>query len=90
MCRSIKILRKAGEPAATADQVDAAALQFVRKISGVRKPSRAADEPFYRAVAEVAGASRKLLEALGQPTATRRRTKPAAPPPQLNGPATSP
>ena len=65
MCRSIKILRKADEPA-TADEVNQAALQFVRKISGYHKPSQANREAFDRAVAEVAEASRKLLESIPQ------------------------
>lgn len=63
MCRSIKVLRRPGEPATT-DEMAAAALQFVRKISGFHKPSRANQEAFDRAVAEVAEASRKLLTAL--------------------------
>ena len=63
MCRSIKTLR-AQEPPPTADDIDAAALQFVRKISGYRAPSRANREAFDRAVAEVAAASEKLLASL--------------------------
>ncbi len=63
MCRSIKTLRGA-EPAATDEDVTAAALQFVRKVSGFRKPSRANAEAFDRAVAEVAAASQRLLDAL--------------------------
>jgi hypothetical protein len=63
MCRSIKTLR-AQEPPATDDDVSAAALQFVRKISGYRAPSRANREAFDRAVAEVAAASEKLLASL--------------------------
>ncbi len=61
MCRSIKTLRRAGEPA-TPDEIDAAALQFVRKISGFRAPSRANAYAFEHAVEEVAAASRRLLE----------------------------
>lgn len=63
MCRSIKTLRGA-EPAPTDDDVTAAALQYVRKVSGYRKPSRANTEAFDRAVAEVAAASQRLLDAL--------------------------
>jgi hypothetical protein len=63
MCRSIKTLRGA-EPAPTPADVDAAALQFVRKISGYRAPSRANQEAFERAVAGVAGATRRLLDEL--------------------------
>jgi hypothetical protein len=52
------------EPPATLDEVHAAALQFVRKISGTTKPSRANAEAFDRAVEEVAAVSARLLEAL--------------------------
>ena len=61
MCRSIKVLRKPGEPA-TSDEVNQAALQFVRKISGFRKPSKANQEAFEAAVQQVAAASKKLLD----------------------------
>ena len=63
MCRSIKTLRFT-EPAATDDDVRAAALQFVRKISGYRKPSLANEHAFEHAVADIADASRRLLDAL--------------------------
>ena len=63
MCRSIKQLRSADIPA-TDEEVRAAALQFVRKVSGYRKPSKVNEEAFERAVEEVAGATRKLLEEL--------------------------
>jgi hypothetical protein len=63
MCRSIKVLRAQEPPAAEAD-VAAAALQFVRKISGYRNPSQANREAFDRAVTEVAAASEKLLASL--------------------------
>ena len=63
MCRSIKTLRRSDSPA-TDDELHAAALQFVRKISGYRKPSRANEQVFNRAVDEVALASRTLLESL--------------------------
>ena len=63
MCRSIKTLRSA-EPAATDDDVRAAALQFVRKISGYRKPSQANEHAFEHAVADIADASRQVLDAL--------------------------
>jgi hypothetical protein len=65
MCRSIKRLRNPDQPA-TAEEFDAAALQFVRKISGFQKPSKANQESFERAVAEVADASRRLLESMGR------------------------
>ena len=63
MCRSIKTLRRADEPA-TDEEITAAALQFVRKISGFRVPSRANEEVFDDAVGEVAAASRRLLSSL--------------------------
>lgn len=65
MCRSIKVLRQPDQPA-TPDDFNAAALQFVRKISGFRKPSKANQESFERAVVEVAEASRKLLQSIEQ------------------------
>ena len=64
MCRSIKTLRGAEPPPSDAD-VAAAALQYVRKVSGYRQPSRRNAEAFERAVAEVTAASERLLEALG-------------------------
>ena len=63
MCRSIKTLR-CQEPPATEDDINAAALQFVRKISGYRTPSRVNREAFDQAVGEVAAASERLLAAL--------------------------
>ena len=63
MCRSIKTLR-AQQPPATEEDVNAAALQFVRKISGYRVPSRANQAAFDSAVAEVSAASEKLLASL--------------------------
>ncbi|HLG99107.1 MAG TPA: DUF2277 domain-containing protein [Bryobacteraceae bacterium] len=66
MCRSIKVLRVPGQNAASED-LNAAALQFVRKISGFRKPSRANQEAFNRAVAEIAASSKVLLDALRTP-----------------------
>ena len=63
MCRSIKQLRtRDGE--ASDDEVRAAALQFVRKVSGYREPSRANSEAFDSAVAEISEASRRLLDSL--------------------------
>lgn len=63
MCRNIHTLHNF-EPAATDDEVHAAALQYVRKISGSTKPSKANAEAFDRAVAEIAHISRHLLEDL--------------------------
>ena len=64
MCRSIKQLRNAEIPA-TEDEIRAAALQFVRKVSGYRKPSRANEAAFEAAVTEVAEATQKLLAEIG-------------------------
>ncbi|SDL01019.1 hypothetical protein SAMN05216282_12242 [Cryobacterium psychrotolerans] len=63
MCRNIHTLHNF-EPAATDDEVHAAALQYVRKISGATRPSKANAEAFDRAVAEIAHISRHLLEDL--------------------------
>jgi len=63
MCRSIKTLRNAEVPA-TEEEIRAAALQFVRKVSGYRKPSRVNEAAFERAVEEVAEATHKLLHGL--------------------------
>jgi hypothetical protein len=63
MCRSIKTLRD-NQPPATEEEVKAAALQYVRKISGFRKPSRRNQVAFDQAVAEVAAATQKLLAGL--------------------------
>jgi hypothetical protein len=64
MCRSIITLRRADQTA-TDQEVEAAALQFVRKISGYRVPSRRNEEAFNRAVQEISAVSRELLEAVG-------------------------
>lgn len=61
MCRSIKTLRNAEVPA-TEEEIRAAALQFVRKVSGYRKPSKVNEAAFDEAVEEVAEATRKLLK----------------------------
>lgn len=67
MCRSIKQLRE-GSEVATSPEIEAAALQFIRKISGFRQPSKRNQEAFEDAVAEVAGTAARLL---GQITAGR-------------------
>jgi hypothetical protein len=67
MCRSIKTLRRAEAPA-TSDEVHAAALQFVRKVSGFRQPSRVNAAAFDQAVSEIARASQTLLDSLETPT----------------------
>jgi hypothetical protein len=63
MCRSIKTLRSAEIPA-TEEEIRAAALQFVRKVSGYRKPSRVNEAAFEKAVEEVSEATEKLLKTL--------------------------
>jgi hypothetical protein len=63
MCRNIRTLYNF-EPPATEDEVRAAALQYVRKISGFNKPSQANAEAFEQAIDEVAAVSSKLLDAL--------------------------
>lgn len=63
MCRSIKTLHNF-EPPATDEEVRAAALQFVRKLSGSAKPARANEPAFNRAVDQVAQAAHELLDAL--------------------------
>ncbi|MDQ4049529.1 MAG: DUF2277 domain-containing protein [Actinomycetota bacterium] len=63
MCRNIRNLHNF-EPPATEDEVRAAALQYVRKISGTSKPSKANEEAFRQAVEAVSAASERLLEEL--------------------------
>ena len=63
MCRNIRTLHNF-EPPATESEVEAAALQYVRKISGYTKPSQANEQAFNEAIAEVAAASMKLLRQL--------------------------
>jgi hypothetical protein len=63
MCRNIRTLFNY-EPSATDDEVRAASLQFVRKVSGFTKPSHANQPAFDRAVEEVAGAAQRLLDSL--------------------------
>ena len=71
MCRSIKVLRTPGSPA-TPEEIRAAALQFVRKISGFHKPSAANQESFDGAVREIAEASERLLASLRSRSAAAR------------------
>lgn len=67
MCRSIVTLRRADDVASD-DEVRAAALQFVRKISGYRVPSRRNEAAFEAAIAEISTASRRLLDSVSQTT----------------------
>lgn len=72
MCRNIRTLHNF-EPPATDDEIHAAALQYVRKISGATKPSQANAAVFERAVAEIAHISRHLLDDLVTTAAPRNR-----------------
>ena len=77
MCRSIKVLRRPDEPA-TEEEVQQAARQFVRKISGFNKPSRANQEAFDRAIAEITAASERLLHAVTHDRTSVKKTAVAA------------
>ena len=77
MCRNIKTLYNFMPPA-TEDEVRASALQFVRKLSGFSKPSKANEEPFNRAVDEVTRVARELLESLTTQAPPRDREVEAA------------
>ena len=72
MCRSIRPLFNF-QPPATDDEVHAASLQFVRKISGFAKPSQANAETFQQAVAEVTAAARRLVDSLETNAPPRNR-----------------
>jgi hypothetical protein len=76
MCRNIKTLANF-EPPATEDEVRASALQFVRKISGTSKPSRANDAAFNEAVEEVTAAARKLIDTFHTSAPPRNRDEEA-------------
>lgn len=76
MCRNIRPLFNF-EPAATDDEIHAASLQFVRKISGFTKPSRANEEAFNAAVAGIAAISRRLLASLETTAAPKDRIEEA-------------
>ena len=72
MCRNIKVLANF-EPPATPDEVRASALQFVRKLSGTTKPSKANEDAFNLAVDEVTAAAHRLIDALVIKTPPRNR-----------------
>lgn len=76
MCRNIKTLANF-EPPATPDEVRASALQFVRKLSGSTRPSRANEEAFNVAVEEVTVAARKLLDSIKTGASPRNREEEA-------------
>ncbi len=77
MCRNIKTLFNF-DPPVTDEEVHAAALQFVRKVSGFNKPSKANEAAFFAAVDKVAAASRNLLSSLETNTPPRNREEEAA------------
>ena len=72
MCRNIKVLANFAPPA-TDEEVRASALQFVRKVSGMNRPSRANEEVFNRAVDEVTEAARRLITSVVTTAAPRNR-----------------
>ncbi len=72
MCRNIRTLHNF-EPPATEEEIQASALQYVRKLSGVARPSRANEAVFERAVAEVAASTHRLLDGLVTASAPRDR-----------------
>ena len=76
MCRNIKTLANF-EPPATQDEIRASALQFVRKLSGTSKPSRANEEAFNLAVDEVTDAARRLIASLETHAPPRNREEEA-------------
>ena len=80
MCRNITILRGL-EPAATPDEIEAAARQYVRKVSGIRQPTAATEQVFESAVATVAAATTELLQILPP----RRNPPPTVPPMRRHG-----
>ncbi|HKN14740.1 MAG TPA: DUF2277 domain-containing protein [Candidatus Binatus sp.] len=77
MCRNIKTLYNF-EPPVTDEEIRAASLQFVRKISGFNKPSKANEGPFMAAIDEIAGASARLLRSLETNAPSRNREEEAA------------
>lgn len=77
MCRNITELRGL-EPAATPDEIEAAARQYVRKVSGIRAPTGASRDAFEQAVSEIAAATSRVLETLP----ARRQPPPTVPPPR--------
>ncbi len=76
MCRNIKTLANF-EPPATSDEIRASALQFVRKLSGTNRPSRANEAAFNRAVDEVTAAAERLIAAFSTTAAPRNREEEA-------------
>jgi hypothetical protein len=71
MCRNIKVLRNASSPP-TDEEIALAALQYVRKVSGYRTPSKANREVFEAAVAEIAESTRQLMNGLAIPVSLNK------------------
>ena len=80
MCRNITELRGL-EPPATAEEIEAASRQYIRKVSGIRHPSASLDERFEAAVAEVAAVTTALLDSLP----ARRQPPKRVPPMRIHG-----
>jgi len=80
MCRNITILRGL-EPAASAEEIEASARQYVRKVSGIRQPSANTSEVFERAVADIADITQRLLTDLPP----RKQPPTSVPPMRLHG-----
>jgi hypothetical protein len=76
MCRNIRVLANF-DPPATDDEIRASALQFVRKLSGTTRPSRANEEAFNRAVEEVTAAAERLISSLTTTAPPRNREEEA-------------
>lgn len=76
MCRNIKTLANF-EPPATGDEIRASSLQFVRKLSGMNKPSRANEAAFNRAVEEVTDAAQRLIASISTSAPPRNREEEA-------------
>lgn len=77
MCRNIKILFNF-DPPVTEEEIRAASLQFVRKISGFNKPSKANEAPFLSAIDEIAGVSTRFLHSLETNAAPKNRDEEAS------------
>lgn len=77
MCRNIKVLFNF-DPPVTPDEVRAASLQFVRKVSGFHKPSKANERPFEEAVEEIAAVCQRLLHSLETTAPPKNREEEAA------------
>ena len=72
MCRSIKTLRRIPPPA-TPEEIRAAALQFIRKVSGTRNPPAAFADAYDDAVSQIAATTERLLQTMGPPRASNAR-----------------